>query len=236
MIKSLAFFFAVFLSATVLANEKSVYSFSWLDKDKEIYVLQNRRFRKDGQVYVGVTGSKTLSGAFIDAYGGTARGGFFWSEDWGFELVYGKSSGSENDTAKGVFEQANSVAYYRKVDSFMGGMLMWSPFYSKINTFNKVFYFDWMFGVGLASVKTLDNRNRFEVGSTNEKELTSENNMGGIWNTGLRFYINDNWSLRADITGLHFNAKKARNDGSQDLKTNKLFNNYDLGLGLNYAF
>lgn len=225
------------MSGIAIANEKSVYNFSWLDKDKEIYVLQNRKFRKDGKFYIGANGVKTLSGAFIDSYGGSFRAGYFFSEDWGFEVAFGKNSGKENDTAKGVFEQGTSVAYYRKVDTYTGGMLMWSPFYSKINTFNKVFYFDWMFGAGLASIKTMDNRNRFDIGNPNEKTLTSESNMGAMWNTGFRFYLSDSWSLRADITGLHFKAKKTRNTGgAQDLNTSKLFSNYDLGIGLNYAF
>ena len=76
------------ISGVVVANEKSVYEFSWLDKDKEIYVLQNRKFRKVGKVYVGAGGVKTISGAFVDSYGGTLRGGYFFSEDWGIEGVF----------------------------------------------------------------------------------------------------------------------------------------------------
>lgn len=223
------------ISMAAMADEKSLYRFSWLDKDKEIYVLQNRKFRKDGRVYLGATGVKTLSGAFIDSYGATARGGFFFREDWGVEFVYGKNSGSENDTAKGVREQS-TVPFYRKVDTYMGGMLMWSPFYSKINTFNKIFYFDWMLGVGAASVSTLDNRKKFEPGAPNT--LTKENNMGALWNTGLRFYISEGWSLRMDFTGLHYSADKTKGTGvgSSTSKATKVFSNYDLGLGLNYTF
>lgn len=222
-------------SIAAVADEKSLYQFSWLDKDKEIYVLQNRKFRKDGKVYLGATGVKTVSGAFIDSYGATARGGFFFREDWGVEFVYGKNSGSENDTAKGVREQS-TVPYYRKVDTYMGGMLMWSPFYSKINTFNKVFYFDWMFGAGLANVSTLDNRKKFEPGAPNT--LTKESNMGAVWNTGLRFYISESWSLRLDFTGLHYSAKKSKQAGANSPITtaSTVFSNYDLGLGLNYTF
>ena len=126
------------MSSVVIANEKSLYNFSWLDNDKEIYVLQNRKFRKDGNVYIGGTGAFNLSQNFLDAYGGTVRAGYFFSEDWGLEFIYGKNTNKENDTARGVREQG-SVPFYRQIDSFMGAMLMWSPFYSKINTFNKIF-------------------------------------------------------------------------------------------------
>ena len=224
---------ALMATSVVLASEKSFYDFSWLDKDKEIYVLQNRRFRKVGTFYVGANGVKTISGAFIDAYGGSARAGYFFSEDWGLEGVFGKSSGTKNDTAKGVEDQ-QSKAFYRKVDTYVGAMMMWSPFYSKINTFNQVFYYDWMFGLGVASVKTIDNRGEFETPTTS---LTSTNNIGAIWNTGLRVYINDSWSLRIDFTGLHVKPKEENvKDGTNSVTTSTLFSNYDLGVGLNYAF
>lgn len=222
------------ISGVVIASEKSLYEFSWLDKDKEIYVLQNRRFRKVGKVYVGGDGVKTISGAFVDSYGGNIRGGYFFTEDWGFEGILGKSSGSKNDTAKGVEDQ-QSKAFYRKVDTYIGAMAMWSPFYSKINTFNKVFYYDWMFGLGVASVKILDNRNEFDTPAGTS--LTSTNAIGAIWNTGLRIYISDSWSLRVDFTGLHAKPKKesiVRNGNS--VTTNSLFSNYDFGIGLNYTF
>jgi outer membrane beta-barrel protein len=236
MMKKFVLMFVSLISMVAMADEKSLYHFSWLDKDKEIYVLQNRKFRKDGRLYLGATGVKTVSGAFIDSYGGTARGGYFFREDWGVEFVYGMGSGTENDTAKGVREQS-TVPYYRKVDSYMGGMVMWSPFYSKINTFNRIFYFDWMLGLGAASVSTSDNRKKFEPGAPNT--LTKESNMGILWNTGLRFYISESWSLRLDFTGLHYSAKKSKQSGgagSNVTKADKLFSNYDMGVGLNYSF
>lgn len=224
-----------FLSSAVMASERSVYDFQWLDKDKEVYVLQNRKFRKAEKVYVGVNGVKTLSGAFVNSYGVSARAGYFLREDWGIEFAFGKNSGSENDTAKGVREQG-TVPFYRKVNQYMGAMVVWSPFYSKINTFNQVFYFDWMFGAGAASIKTADNRNKFVAGA-DTNQLTEENNMGAIWNTGFRFYINDHWSLRVDFTGLHYKANKTTKTQSGPVsKSSNLFSNYDLGLGLNYTF
>lgn len=225
----LALGFSFFMLTTVMASEKSVYDFSWLDKDKEIYVLQNRKFRKDGRLYVGASGLKTISGAFVDSLGGTARVGYFLSEDWGVEFLYGKYSGTENDTAKGVKEQG-TVPFYRKFDTLMGGMLWWSPFYAKINTFNEIFYFDWMFGAGVAQVTTLDNRNLFTPGAGNS--LVSESVTGGMWSTAMRFHINQAWSLRLDFTGVHYSAdRKSQSGGST-----QLFSNYDFGVGVMFAF
>lgn len=229
---------SLIMSTAVLADEKSLYNFSWLDSDKEIYVLQNRKFRKDGHVYIGATGAYNLSQDFLDAYGVTARGGYFFSEDWGVEFVYGRNSSSENDTAKGVKAQG-AFPFYREIESYMGAMLMWSPFYSKINTFNRVYYFDWMFGLGAAQINTKDNRKLFDFNATAsaQKTMTSESNVGALWNTGFRFYVNQNWSIRLDITGVTYKADKENGDGTTTQnKSSKLFTNYDLGLGLNYAF
>ncbi len=237
MMKKFVLVLLTFVTTLAHSAEKSLYDFSWLDKDKEVYVLQNRKFRKDGSFYIGATGAKTFGQAFLDSYGGTFRAGYFLTENWGFELAYGKNSGSENDTAKGVREQG-TVPFYRKIDSYMGGMVMWSPFYSKINTFNKIFYFDWMFGLGLAQIKTKDNRNKFDTGATNQNTLTDDDNMGALWNTGFRFYFSESWSLRLDITGLSYKADKTKKatGATSSSKASKVFSTYDLGLGLNYAF
>lgn len=220
-----------------MANENSLYNFSWLDNDKEIYVLQNRKFRKDGNVYIGATAAYNLNQAFLNSYGGTARIGYFLSEDWGIEGVYGKNSSSENDNTKGIRERGIKP-FYRQIDSFMGAMLVWSPFYSKINTFNKIVYFDWIFGVGPASVSTKDNRNGIDpsVPIADRNTLTSENSVGAVWDTGFRFYINENWSLRLDVTGITYKADKQKSDNTTGSKASIWFTSYDLGLGLNYAF
>lgn len=228
-------FLSVIISAVATASEKSVYDFSWLDKDKEIYVLQNRKYRKDGRLYLGLSGVKTLSGAFVDTMGAHARVGYFFNEDWGVEFLYGKYSSTENDAAKGVKEQG-TVPFYRKVDSVMGGLVWWSPFYAKINTFNEIFYFDWMFGLGVAQVETLDNRNKL-IATTNNG-MTSESNTAALWSTALRFHINQTWSFRLDFTGLHYNAarKSGTTPGTADISKNRLFSNYDFGMGIMFAF
>lgn len=235
-------FFLVFLtlimSSVVLADEKSLYNFSWLDSDKEIYVLQNRKFRKDGNFYIGATAQYNLSQDFLDAYGGTARAGYFFTEDWGVEGLFGKNSSNLSTSAKGVRAQG-AIPFTRDIQNMMGAMVMWSPFYSKINTFNKIFYYDWMFGLGVASVTTDDNRNAFKIGvpASELGKKTNENNMGALWNIGLRFYISESWSLRMDVTGVTMNVKRISGDvGPNPEMKSDFFTNYDLGLGLNYAF
>ncbi len=226
---------SLIMSSMVMAAESSLYNFSWLDKDKEIYVLQNRRYRKDGKVYIGGNLARTINGAFIDSYGASVRGGFFFQEDWGIELLLGKGMGKENTTAKGIREQG-TVPFYRKINTYMGGMLMWSPFYSKINTFNRIFYYDWLFGAGVANVSTEDNRKRFI--NQNDSSMTTDSSIGLVWTTGMRFYINDHWSVRLDFTGLNYRSErfgKPTTSATVKKKTD-YFSNYDVGVGLNFAF
>lgn len=226
----------LFLSASVLAAESSVYDFSWLDQDKEVYVLQNRKFRKSGDFYIGATFEKNANQAFVDSLGASFLAGFFFKEDWGIEFVYNKQSGEENNTFENVQDGSAGTPFYRKIDSYMGAMLMWSPFYSKINTFNKVFYYDWLFGAGVASINTQTNENDFLNPSVASGDgLVSESGMGFIWTSGMRFYINDSWSIRLDVRGLHSQTERPKSP-SEKAKEKVWFHNYDFGFGLNYAF
>ena len=222
------------ISAFSFASEDSLYEFSWLDKDKKIYVLQNRKFRKNNNFYIGATGIKTMNGSFIDSMGSSFKAGYFFKEDWGLEVVYGSNSGKTNKTYDAVDAQG-ATPYFRKISNYTGAMLMWSPFYAKINTFDKVFYYDWIFGLGMGNYKTLDNRNEFGVSTSDS--LTAESLSGYMWTTGLRFYVSESWSIRLDVTGMHYSADQTLQDDDKDEYTKKVsFHNYDLGVGLNYAF
>jgi outer membrane beta-barrel protein len=216
----------------VHAAEKDMYDFSWLDKDKEVYVLQNRKFRKKNSVYFGGTIGRSISGAFIDSNEGNIMAGYFFSEDWGLEFTYTKANGTTNKIHDAVNAQVGGVAFFKKIDTAMTAMLMWSPFYSKINTFNKIFYYDWLFGLGVSNISTLDNRNEF-AGGSDSNELTSESESAVAWVTGFRFYINQNWSSRIDLRGTHANTEMTIDTG----ETEKRWNNYyNFNIGLNYAF
>lgn len=222
-------------SLQLLASEKNVYDFSWLDQDKEVYVLQNRKFRKKNKLYIGAMGGAQINGAFIDSNEFSFHGGYFFKEDWGLEFSYSKSSGTVNKTEQGVRDQG-AKPFYRKVDTLTSAMVVWAPFYAKINTFNKIFYYDWMFGVGMANVTTKDNR--LEFGSNGEEPLTEETNTAPTWMTNFRFYITQDWSAEIRFEGLHINADVAKtNEANSVNETEKRWSHYyDIKLGLNYTF
>lgn len=220
-----------FTSVAASNQSHNVYNFSWLDQDKEVYVLQNRRYQKAGKLHAYVGGGKTLSGAFIDATTLQGRVGYFATETFGVEFVYANNNGKENSTADLLREEGGARPFRRVVDDYMGGMIVWAPFYSKINTFNKILYFDWILGLGFAKVEESNNILEFQRQVLNAP-ATVERHNALMWDVGVKFFMSNLWSLRVDLTGLHYRA-----DGPQEVDPPRTwYNNFDLTfmLGLNF--
>lgn len=216
------------------ASEGDTYSFSWLDPDKEVYVLQNRKFRKAGRLHLNIGAGLTTSGAFVDATAFQGRAGYFFREDWGFEAVYSLNSGKENSTAGSLRNDgfAGSVPFRRIVDNYMGAMVLWSPFYAKINTFNTIIYLDWIIGAGLAKLEETNNVLEITDNADNETP-TTETHTGFMWDTGLKFYLNQNFDVRVDLTVVHYKANKAVRNGNPE---SIYYSNWDLAFSLGYSF
>jgi len=224
---------SLFSSVKTYASEGDGYDFSWLDPDKEVFVLQNRKFRKSGKVHMNAGAGITTSGAFVDAKAFQGRVGYFFKEEYGFEFVYSLNSGSENDTAASVRNSggAGSFPFRRIVDNYMGAMFLWSPFYTKINTFNKVVYMDWILGIGFAKLSETNNRNEITT-SGGDTTLTKESHTGVMWDIGAKFYLSQRWSLKLDLTTVHYQALEAKTVGAQE----QWYTNYDLtvAVGINF--
>lgn len=226
-------FMLLILGSNAFAGESSLYDFSWLDRDKEVYVLQNRKFRKKNSVYIGGALGITTSGTFTDAKSFQGRAGYFFKEDWGIELVFARNTASTNATFNNL-RDASIDAFYREVTGYTGGMLMWSPFYSKINTFNKVMYFDLIFGLGFATIETEDNRCDFLVPScTSPAPIGSS--TGLMWDVGTRVYMSQSWSMRIDLTGIYYTGEYLQPSAPYTVK-DQSFKNIDFTIGMNYAF
>jgi outer membrane beta-barrel protein len=226
--------FTLTFTTNLFASEKDIYEFSWLDPDKEVFVLQNRKFRKAGHVHINLGGGITTSGAFVDATSIQGRVGFFFTEDYGFEGIYAKNSGKENDTARGV-RAANgggtgTTPFRRIVENYSGAMFLWSPFYSKINTFNSIVYMDWIFGVGYAQLKEKNNKLRITQGQSAEGIETSESHTGILWEAGLKFYLSENFNIRTDLTAVHYSADNISTPGTS------YKSNFDATVSLGYSF
>lgn len=222
------------------AAENDVYDFSWLDGDKEVYVLQNRKYRKVDRLYLGIALAKDTSEPFINTYAAKIKAGYFFHESWGLELGGGFGFGSENRWAKGVQEQG-TVPFYRKVVNNISAQLLWSPFYSKTNTFNKIIYIDWILGAGLSMVSDENNVRRFSLSpdfsSSTVEELVKESHIGLTWSAAARIYLSRSLSLELGFTGLHYQAETyTQNSTTSDFNGEKiLFSKYEVSLGLNVS-
>jgi outer membrane beta-barrel protein len=230
---ALSLFLLQTFSSQLIASEKDIYEFSWLDPDKEVYVLQNRKFRKAGHLHINAGGGITTSGAFIDSTAIQGRLGYFITEDFGLEGLYSKNSGKENNTAKGVRssgEQGSGTTPFRRIiDNYWGAMVLWAPFYSKINTFNTIVYMDWIFGIGYTQIKEKNNKLAFESASLADEE-TLESHSGVIWEAGLKFYLDPSFSIRTDLTAFHYSTNNISTPGTS------LKSNFDATVSLGYAF
>ncbi|MBP5296245.1 MAG: outer membrane beta-barrel domain-containing protein [Bacteriovoracaceae bacterium] len=224
------------LSTATMASESSLYDFSWLDKDKEVYVLQNRKFHKKGTMNLALGFGMTVSGPFVDATAIQGRVGFYPLEDWGAELIFSYNSGKENENAKGVRAQSDgggSAPFRRITQGYLGGMIQWSPFYAKVNTFNKIIYVDWYIGLGFAKLDEKNNRLELKTSGDPEVDKTEvkESHNGILWGTGLRVFLSNRWHARLDLAGIHYSATKAAAI-VQNSSSKTYYNNYDLALSI----
>ncbi len=215
------------------AAEKDVYEFSWLDPDKEVFVLQNRKYHKSGMMHLNLGYGITTSGAFVDSNAIHGRLGYFFSEDWGFEGLYSKNSGEENDTARSVRANVNSsgqTPFRRIVENYVGAMILWSPFYTKINTFNKIAYMDWIFGLGYGQLTENNNKLKFNSTSLDDNIVSTEKHSGIMWTWAMKFYLTENFSVRGDFTGIHYSATEPK------LNKSSMVNHYDATLSFGIGF
>ena len=223
----------IFPNFLLHAGESSLYDFSWLDPDKEVYVLQNRKFRKAKKIHMSAGYGMTTSGPFVDATSFQGRLSVFMHEEWGIEGIYAINNSDENDTYSTVLNPGGpgSIPFRRMVTDYKGVMLIWSPFYAKINTFNSIIYLDWMFGIGMASLTEENNAESFRAGVLGAPD-TSESHSGLLWQTSFNVYLGQVTSLRIDLTAIHYEAVRPTVTASEE----EFYYNFDLSASLGVRF
>jgi hypothetical protein len=114
-----------------------------------------------------------------------------------------------------------------------GVIAKWSPFYGKINTFNRIYYFDWTFGAGLGKIKTESNATTADLKlTTNTYAKESYNSL--ISKTDLTVHINKNIHLNA---GLMFNTYLAPGPTiNGQVPNSKIRNNMDVIFGIGFSY
>lgn len=203
------------------------YSFKWLDPDKKIYVLQNRRYTKAGRGMLSVIAGPGSSNAYRNTAGVSLRGGFFFSEWLGLEIFHTLQSNSDNGTFQSLkAATANIIPIVREIKSQTGVVVNFVPWYAKINMFNEILYFDWYFSVGGGSVMTrLDTRtNALRASSYVDQTFT-----GIFASTGHLYHLSQLFAVRLDVSGAYYNAPNSGLTGEKSWFSNYL---YSIGFAL----
>ena len=153
------------------ANEKDLYDFMWLDPDKKVYVLQNKVHKKEKTTYANIGVGTNLSSTFQNTSSFYANIGYNLSEEIAIEAIYLHYSNSDNEALQNLKKLNGSTPFIRKPKNSMGAMIKWSPFYGKINTFNKIIYFDWAFGLGMGSFETESNATTVAISNVSDRYI-----------------------------------------------------------------
>ena len=100
--------------------------------------------------------------------------------------------------------------------------------FKEINTFNKIVYMDWIFGLGYAQLKENNNSLYFKSFGI-DKTSISQSHSGIMWEAGMKFYLDQSFSARLDLTAVHYKAIS--------LSGSSLFySNFDATVSLGYSF
>jgi outer membrane beta-barrel protein len=222
------------LSAPALrADEKDLYDFMWLDPDKKVYVLQNKVHKKENTIFFNLGYGIGLSSNFQDTSMIHSNFGYNLTEEWAIEGLYTKYSNSDNEALENLRRLNGSIPFIRKTESNYGLLARWSPFYGKINTFNKIFYFDWSLSAGLGKLNTKSNATTV-ANTTLANNYKDESYTTVIAKTGLSFHATKNIHVGLDLI---MNNYKAPGPTINNVTpSSKIRNNMDTVLTIGVSF
>jgi outer membrane beta-barrel protein len=218
-------------------SERDEYDFSWLDPDKKIYVVQNRKFTKAGHFELATSYGVGMGETYRTQRQWNGRGTFYFNEHWGLTGFFFNNYNSENETMAQLKNVSSVIPSVRDTDQYYGVSVMWLPFYGKVNLFNQIFYIDWHFEVGVGSAKTEIDLNQRTSGAAN---IQFANFQAFHWGSGWKFFINRHWGARLDFLATYYKApnglRPGNASGKVDGSADNTYDNYYLTLGVCYTF
>lgn len=218
------------MSLSLSASDKDLYDFLWLDQDKKVFVLQNKLFEKKHTFYTDIAYTGLLTGEFQDTSGFKAYAGYWLSEEFSIELIYGQYSNGNNAAYDSVVAVTGAEPFIRRPLQMTSIFINWAPFYGKINTFNKIFYFDLIMGVGtgvLTTESNIKNVDDTSVFGTYDEESYNPLQM----KAEFRFHANQRLHLGFEFMSSFYNAYTPKSPNTKKLKK---FNEYSLKVGLSF--
>ena len=193
------------LCASVFAATDDYYNFKWLSTDQNIFVLQQKFFEKKRTFFFNAGLGKNSTSDFQSSRALHFSSGFFFSETWGVEGFINTYSNENNDTFKKVSTDGLSIPNIRRLTSVKGVNLLYSPFYGKLNTFNKILYMELIFGLGISSIGAENNITSFE--NFDPRNIYESESLTGFqYKIHLRVNITKKWLFNAEYYSYYYSA------------------------------
>ncbi len=189
-------FIILFTTLTSFANESTLYDFKWLDEGEKVYVIQNKEHVKAGGLGIDFSIIDSNSSPYQDTTGMLFALTYYFSENWSIDFTYKKYNNSNSADLENLLEVLDNQTkpLIRRVDAAKLIHINWIPFYGKINTFNKIFFFDWGVGFGIGQFDTAGNYETFDDPAVSFT-LKEESDTGFNFRSYVKFYTRSNWTM-----------------------------------------
>jgi len=234
------FLLNAFVGQSSFANESGQeqtdeYDFSWLDPEKKIYVVQNRKYTKGGKLELALTGGFGIGEPYRTRRTIMPRLFYYINEQFGVGAFMGFNSSSENTNVDALKLVSNRKPAVRDIQNMVGGSFMWIPFYGKINMFNQILYLDWHIEAGVGQVASELDLNTTFAGNPNVNETS---HFSYHWGTGQKFFITRNFAARLDLLAVYYKAASGVDGSVTSVQgsTEDNYDNYFVTLGVSYTF
>jgi outer membrane beta-barrel protein len=207
------------------AGEKDdEYSFNWLDPDKKIYVLQNRKYTKANRLLLSAATGHGFSNPYRATVNVDPRVAYYFSEAIGVEAFYTMTFNTANNTYDALILSGSPVLpIIREIKSQYGVLGHWSPWYGKLNMFNKILYFDWYLSGGAGTVHSTAIQ---PVTGSSDVSVTQDF-FSFFAGAGHQYHLSQSLSVRVDFMGAFYRAPVGCTSGG-----NTWFSNLNLGIGI----
>lgn len=228
---------SLILSISSYAGIKDTYKFDWLKKKKKVFVLQNKVHENKGAWHVNLGYGVSEFSDFQDTSLYNLAIGYHFSEEWGLEVIYSGYMNSNNRSYTAIQTIQNqafsTIPHIVRFKSLAALNILFTPFYGKINTFNKIFYLDWGFGLGVLQVQTEDNTEPFIIDPTSADVFQTESRTGFLLKTQIKWHLNRRFKIIGDFYSHFVSVPEPSGLGRQE---NKLRQSYDFVLSLGIKF
>lgn len=214
-----------------MAAENSLYEFKWLDEGEKVYVIQNKEYVKSGNIGFDLSIIDSNSSPYQDTSGFAFSITYYLSENWSLDFTYKQYNNSDSADLENLLNMPDGQVkpLIRRIDAAKLIHINWIPFYGKINTFNKIFFFDWGVGLGFGQFDTAGNYKTFlqkNISITYEEE----SDTGFNFRSFFKFYIGKNTTM-----GFEYNLTGVQTILNQDESKEILYYN-DITASIGYMF